>query len=183
MYRQQLKWCCTIISTILCDCSVTLEIRIHGLGISLVACAEELFTVNFVYSGHFYHFDSTHVTGLPCLSLSRFVGRQLYITMVLILLVGDVILSNSNDSFASLEVEKQSKTKMDAEVDEPLPMPERKVRAELDSLVLCLDSSFIHVCMPFLLPPRTIRLSLSDYKFRLIYYFCRCKILQVSKSS
>ncbi|KAF7137353.1 hypothetical protein RHSIM_Rhsim07G0256000 [Rhododendron simsii] len=69
---------------------------------------------------------------LPCLSLARFVGLQLYIMMVLMLLVDDVILSNSNDSFASLEVGKQSKTKMDTEVDEPLPMPERKDKMVLD---------------------------------------------------
>ncbi|KAG5536204.1 hypothetical protein RHGRI_023855 [Rhododendron griersonianum] len=35
-------------------------------------------------------------------------------------------MSNSNDSFLLLEVEKQSKTKMDTEIDQPLLMPERK---------------------------------------------------------
>ncbi|KAG5542577.1 hypothetical protein RHGRI_022192 [Rhododendron griersonianum] len=46
------------------------------------------------------------------------------------------------DGSRTTEVEKQSKTKMDTEVDKPHPMPERKVRAELDSLgKMVLDES------------------------------------------
>ncbi|KAG5542581.1 hypothetical protein RHGRI_022192 [Rhododendron griersonianum] len=90
MYRQQLKWCCTIISTILCDCSVTLEIRIHGLEVEKQSKTKMDTEV-----------DKPHP--MP--------ERK-----------GKMVLDESSTT----EVEKQSKTKMDTEVDEPLPMPERK---------------------------------------------------------